>query len=338
MLITPVNQVPVRPVRPVVKPAPAPAPRPKPQAVQPAPQPGLFHRFVTWLLRPYLNYAADQGEARFMHPGRQADSHTPADVGLKAQKLGFKSGDGTPLSGWYMPADKPTGKTLVLAHGHGGNMGDMISQYARFLHDAGYNVLAFDFRNSGSSGGDHTTLGYEERGDLKAALDLAAAKGGTSLGVLGVSMGASTALEEASADPRVKTVVADCPFDTLTNAIVPRVKAATTSVGPLKDVHYPFPGLASEAILKRVIAKSGEPLPDVDPIKLMDKLGDRPVLFIHGAADDETPADCSRRLFDADPGKDKQLMLVPGARHAESHKVDPKGYEQRVLAWLGRTL
>lgn len=336
MSLAPINQAPmIRPVRPVVKqaPAPAPAPGPKPQA-RPAPKPGLFHRFVTWLLGPYLRYAADQGEARFMHPGHQADSHTPADVGLKAEKLSFKSGDGTPLSGWYMPAAKPTGKTIVLAHGHGGNMGDMISEYARFLHDAGYNVLAFDFRNSGSSGGDHTTLGYEERGDLEAALDLAAARGGTSLGVLG----ASTALEEASADPRVKTVVADCPFDTLTNAIVPRVKAATTSVGPLKDVHYPFPGLASEAILDRVIARSGEPLPDVDPIKLMGKLGSRPVLLIHGAADDETPADCSRRLFDADPGKDKQLVLVPGARHAQSHKTDPKGYEQRVLAWLGRTL
>jgi fermentation-respiration switch protein FrsA (DUF1100 family) len=293
---------------------------------------------VTWLLRPYLNYAADKGEARFMHPGGKHDSHTPADLGLKAEPLAFKSADGTPLAGWYMPADKPTNKTVVLAHGHGGNMGDMISEYAPFLHAAGYNVVAFDFRNSGSSGGDRTTLGYEERADLEAALDQAQARGGTALAVLGVSMGASTALEEAAADPRVKTLVADCPFDTLTNAIVPRVKASTTTVGPFKNVHYPFPNLASEAILQRVVAKSGEPLPDVDPIKLMGKLGDRPVLFFHGAQDDETPPDCSRRLYAADPGKDKQLVLVPGARHAQSHKVDPKGYEQRVVAWLGRTL
>lgn len=298
----------------------------------------FFHNALKWLLTPYLNYVAGRGQARFMHPTHENDEATPADLGMKGQKLSFKSGDGTPLSGWYIPADKPTDKTIVLAHGHGSNMGSMLKKYAKFLHDAGYNIVCFDFRNSGSSGGTQTTLGYDERGDLHAAIDQAVALGGKQVGVLGESMGASTAIEEAADDPRVKALVADCPFDTLYDAILPRVKASTTDVGPLKNVHYPFPKMASEAILQRVTEVAHEPLTSVDPLRLMPKLADRDVLLIHGAADDETPPDCSQRLYDADPGTNKQLFFVPGAKHAQSHEVDPKDYERKALATFAQGL
>lgn len=330
----------------VVRPA-TPAPRaatPAPQAPVPAastptaPQPGLWQRFERWILSPYLNYVAKKGAQQFMYPGREADSTTPQQLGLPGQKLSFTSADGkTPLAGWYIPAVPASDKTVVLAHGHGAQMGEMLSQYATWLHDAGYNVVAFDFRGSGSSGGTYSTIGYEERDDLKAAIDQAVARGGKNIAVLGVSQGGSTAIEQAARDPRVNAVIDDCGFDSLYDAVLPRLQAATQSVGPFK-IHYPFAKLGAQAIVDQVAKVTGEPVASTDPIKLMPQIANRPLMIIHGGADTETPPQDSQNLYNADPGTNKSLWIVPGAAHADSYKTDPKDYQQRVLNFLHASL
>ncbi|HEY9721816.1 MAG TPA: alpha/beta hydrolase [Oscillatoriaceae cyanobacterium] len=316
---------------------PAPA-KPASAPVPSQPKPSLWQRFERWILSPYLNYVGKKGAQQFMYPGRQADSTTPAQLGLQGQTLNFTSADGkTPISGWYIPAVPASDKTIVLAHGHGGQMGEMLSEYAPWLHKAGYNIVAFDFRGSGSSGGDRSTIGYEERDDLKAAIDQAVAKGGKNIAVLGVSQGGATALEQAARDPRVNAVIDDCAFDSLYDAVLPRLQAATLNIGPLK-IHYPFTKLGAQAIVDEVTKETGEPVASTDPIKLMPKLANRPVMIIHGAADDETLPQDSVNLYNADPGTQKSLWMVPGAGHAESYKTDPKDYQQRVLNFLQTSL
>jgi pimeloyl-ACP methyl ester carboxylesterase len=95
---------------------------------------------------------------------------TPADEGLEYQDLTYPSSDGVPLEAWFIPrAD--SGKLVVSMHAFGFNRYgfpahiepfrsafgpgndtevDFIRDY-KILHDAGYNVLAFDFRNHGRS-------------------------------------------------------------------------------------------------------------------------------------------------------------------------------------------
>lgn len=96
----------------------------------------------------------------------------PGDYGLAFESVTFPSTDGTPLEAWWIPREGST-KLIIANHplwfsrygfpAHlepwksiGSATGndfevDFVPDY-RILHDAGYNVLTYDFRNLGQSG------------------------------------------------------------------------------------------------------------------------------------------------------------------------------------------
>jgi fermentation-respiration switch protein FrsA (DUF1100 family) len=304
---------------------------------------GLAARAGKFLLAPLLHVAGNYGAKLFVRPGMgSAESGNPAKSGLAYEDMTFQSTDGTPLKGWYIPSATPSEKTVVLAHGHGGQMGDVMWRWAPFLHKAGYNVVCFDFRNSGGSGGDKTTMGFEERRDLDAAITQAQLKGGKHIAVMGLSMGAATALTQAVDDKRIEAVVSDCSFDTIQHAVESRTAKATFDIGPFKGLHIPFTKWSSEAVVKASERMTGHTdqspggsLSSNDPIHAISKLRDRPVFLIHGQADDDTLPGNTVNLAKADPNA--ELWLVPGAKHAESYQTDPATYKAKVLDYLSRS-
>jgi fermentation-respiration switch protein FrsA (DUF1100 family) len=295
------------------------------------------------LLAPYRALVGKIGAQAFVRPGQgTAEGADPSSLGLAFETVNFKSTDGTPLKGWYMPASAPTDKTIVLAHGHGGQMSDVNYRWARWLHKAGYNVMSFDFRNSGGSGGTKTTMGFEERRDLSAALSQVQARGADKIAVMGLSMGGATALSLAADDPRIDAVVADCSFDTLEHAVASRLARTTFDLGPFKGLHFPFQAEATRAVVAASEwltghvegAKDGS-LRSSEPLRAMYKLQDRPIFLVHGQDDDETYANNSENLARANPNA--ELWVVPGARHGESYKVQPQQYQAKVLSFLSRS-
>ena len=106
------------------------------------------------------------------NPRRSPILHTPAEHGLEFEDVFFQSLDGVPLEGWYMPAEG-SDKLIIVNHPMGfsrsgfpahlepwksafagtGNDFEInfISDF-KILHDAGYNILAYDLRNFGQSG------------------------------------------------------------------------------------------------------------------------------------------------------------------------------------------
>src|SRR5260370_8382848 len=70
-------------------------------------------------------------------------ARTPADHGLKFERVAFASADDTPLAGWYVPSalSAPRG-VIVLCHGVDSTRGGMLPK-AHILHHAPYPAFLF---------------------------------------------------------------------------------------------------------------------------------------------------------------------------------------------------
>src|SRR6185436_11609234 len=108
-------------------------------------------------------------------------------------------------------------EAVIVVHGHGGNRHSSLA-YASFLFPR-YTVLMPDLRGHGESEGRHTSVGYFERLDLIAAAEYLHDLGYEKIGVLGISMGAVTALLAAAECDLFSAVVADSPFAELRQAV-----------------------------------------------------------------------------------------------------------------------
>lgn len=104
----------------------------------------------------------------------------------------------TNLSGWFFPAVGTPLSTIILVHDNAGNrlQFDLDSpKLFELLVNSGYNVLAFDLRNSGKSEGSLSTYGYGEWADVLAAIQYARQYASTEDVILyGFGSGVSAAL------------------------------------------------------------------------------------------------------------------------------------------------
>jgi fermentation-respiration switch protein FrsA (DUF1100 family) len=244
----------------------------------------------------------------------------------------LEASDGIRLAGWYIPAgdgSPPNAPTVVLAHGEGGNKSTML-EYATLLHDR-YNLLLFDFRNHGQSGGDQTTQGALEQLDLRAVVDwLQKAKKPDSIAVLGVSMGGASALNDAITDHAVDAVILDSTYATLVGAVQAR----------LEQQGYPLALPGAWASLLGALLRTGQDLSAGDPIQLITRL-DRPVLIIVGGRDHEIgPRDGQDLLAAARDGDapSATLEVCADAGHGQPVETCRTDYSSWVLGFLDRNL
>jgi pimeloyl-ACP methyl ester carboxylesterase len=256
----------------------------------------------------YLVYVGAVGSSVLLERPATADCRTPAaqfgwayeaisydiadDARLTARNpdpthctyQGTKAGDevvtddGIHVAGWYIPAANgvgPTAATVVLVHGFKSNKSGIL-EYGEGLHEA-FNLVAFDLRNAGRSTGDQTTGGVLEQKDLRAVIDwLERTKHPATIGVFGNSLGAATAMSEATNDPRVVALALDSMHTRIRYQIEVRLQAAG---------HPAYPG--TWAIFVVTTLRTGIDLGAADPDDQLSKIGRRPLLFIHGTADDE---------------------------------------------------
>jgi pimeloyl-ACP methyl ester carboxylesterase len=101
---------------------------------------------------------------------------------------------------------------------HGSNVDRAINaDNARAMVQAGYDVLLFDFRGCGQSGGEHQTLGNLEPRDVLGAHDYMVGRGyaASRMTFLGISDGATALLRAAPRMPDVAAIVSDSAYDRL---------------------------------------------------------------------------------------------------------------------------
>ncbi|GMP76924.1 hypothetical protein CsSME_00033391 [Camellia sinensis var. sinensis] len=123
----------------------------------------------------------------------------------------------------YMPIVCPEGKALpcvIYCHGNSGCRADA-SEAAIILLPSNITVFTLDFSGSGLSGGEHVTLGWNEKDDLRAVVDYLRADGNVSLiGLWGRSMGAVSSLMYGAEDLSIAGMVLDSPFSDLVDLMM----------------------------------------------------------------------------------------------------------------------
>lgn len=177
---------------------------------------GIFviNRQTSNLLRPV-----------YQPPRKQTFFH-PEEFGLTKEEIQiYNPKHRLNLSGWLIPAISTSNQSqgrkkkplVIYAHGYGENRASHqgILKIAKALADEGISTLVFDFQNHGLSDPGKSTLGIREKHDLHAAIAYAKEKGYTDIGLIGASMGASTALQVAAESSEVKAVIADTAYTDL---------------------------------------------------------------------------------------------------------------------------
>ncbi|MFT9497483.1 alpha/beta hydrolase [Anaerosolibacter sp.] len=241
---------------------------------------------------------------------------------LSKVEVWLESPFGYKMRGWFYP-NGSSQKTIILCHGITMNLLHSI-KYFYLFYERGFNVLLYDHRNHGRSGGHFTTLGYYEKQDLAAWVDWVSHRLGSHsiIGIHGESMGAATALQHGAIDHRVRFYIADCSFSDLNALLAFRLKA---------DYRLPpFPWLPISSLITYCRTKAH--FQDVSPAATIKAIS-APVLFIHGSADTYIPPEMSIEMYREKIGS-KDLLLVEGAKHAKSIETAPKTYEEAVDTFL----
>lgn len=269
------------------------------------------------------NLAADKA----IHPGRDKINQTPKDFGFAYEDVSLTASDGTPIAGWYIPAEAPSAKTIVLVHGYQCNRLLWLRQkVVPMLHDT-YNLVLIDLRNHGASGGHVTTFSTLERLDVLAGIGEAKRRGATSIGVIGQSLGASSSINAVAEAPEVKALVEDCAFATVFSAFT----------GAISSTWAPQPALIAATALQLANQKLGLDMTAHEPITNVGAIAPRPVTFIHGAQDPYIFPANLQILSNAYQGP-KDVWLCPGALHGDSDTTRPEKWKRHVRALFDRVL
>jgi len=235
------------------------------------------------------------GAGGLLHPARHRVVGSPPPT---CQDATF-AGEGVNLKGWQCRASTTRRGTLVYLHGIADNRTSGAGVVERFGR-RGFDVVAYDSRAHGESEGDACTYGFFEKEDLHRVLDAVDAG---PLVLVGISLGAAVALQEAARDSRVTAVVAAETFSDLRTVATERAPFFFTS------------GAIARAF-QLAEQQGGFRVDAVSPVMAAKQIRN-PVLLIHGAVDSDTPPEHSQRVLAALAGP-KRLILVPGAGHNEA--------------------
>ena len=257
---------------------------------------------------------------RFTRARRQQ----PATWLAAAEPVRLVARDGrAQIMGWYLDPGDARGAVLFV-HGKDGCRGDELkapsAPLASSLVAAGFAVLSIDLRGHGTSSQARLTYGARERHDVLGAVDWLRARGHGRVGVLGASMGASTALLAAADEPAIAALVADSAFADFAEMIERQFKRLSSLPG------WFLPGALAVGRLL-----TGVDLRGVSPLASAAALVGRPVLVIHSEGDRFVPVADAQALAKA-TGAD--LWTTATQRHIGSYGGGPEAYTARVLAFF----
>jgi uncharacterized protein len=253
------------------------------------------------------------------------DKHhfTPEKYGLPFDEVQIPATDGAHLYGWWIPST-PTAPTLILLHGWGRNLARMMP-YIQALHPLGYNLLAFDARNHGSSSPvEHPTVGTFSQ-DVLSAVDFLRSnqRGVNAIGIIGLSVGGGASINAAGWDDHIRTVIT--------------VGAISHPVELMKHEfrkrHVPY--FVASFLLAYMRWRYGLDFDAIAPLNNISK-SNADFFLIHGDHDETVPLAQAQALSTAGKPEKTRLWIVPDKGHSDCN-THPQFWE-KVGEFLHETI
>ncbi|WP_426058789.1 alpha/beta hydrolase [Hymenobacter sp. B1770] len=251
--------------------------------------------------------------------GRPIDGPAPDTA---YQDITLMAADGTHLAAWYVPVARPRG-TVTLFHGYHSQRGGLNLE-AQHFRKLGFNTLQVDFRGSGASDGNYTSIGYEEAQDVKAAYDWVFRQNvNQKICLFGTSMGAVSVLRGIRLFPTMQPqgLILECPFASLIDASKGRLRSLSQPEEPLAhlivftgSLQNGFWGFNHDAVAYARAVRV-------------------PTLLQWGEQDPRVTRRETEAIYAAIRGP-KQLVTYPTAQHESYVRNDPAHWQASVAAFL----
>ncbi len=241
------------------------------------------------------------------------------------EQMETTSQDGLKLKAMFLPADSKSDKVLIAIHGYRSYNIREYANYLKFYHELGFHILLPDNRAHGESEGKYIGFGWLDRLDCIQWIHYMKKYFHQDLQIVlhGISMGSATVLMASGENlpDDVKCIISDCGFTSVLDEfkhelhdhkIVSTLLIPTATLLSKKRVGYSF----KEASTIEQVKKSRTP-----------------TLFIHGDQDDFVPTYMVYDLYNACQA-DKDLLIVEGAKHAESFIVNQELCEKTIIDFM----
>lgn len=212
----------------------------------------------------------------------------------------FRTTDGLALAAWWSPPPSEEAATVIIFHGNSGNRA-WTARKIRIYLDAGFGVLAPDYRGFGGNPGSPTENGL--RIDALAARTYALEEGARAdkLFYHGESLGSGVATWLATEHPPRGLIL----------------EAAFTSIPDVAQGIYPW--LPARAVTRDRFTS----LRRIRQVRA-------PVLLLHGEKDGTVPHSHSLELLSAHPGP-KQRITFPDGEHTDLYDY---GAGAIAVSWI----
>jgi dienelactone hydrolase len=278
--------------------------------------------------------------------------HSPSEHGLEYEDVTFPARDGVPLEGWFIPAAPGSRKLIIANHPMGFSRSGMPTQYEpwhadwaasgngfevdlvpdyKILHDAGYNVLAYDLRNHGLSSaanGGVSTHGITEWRDVVGSLEYVRTRPGTrdmTIGLFSRCMGAVATFAAMTRWPaafdRVRCLVSPQP---VTPRFIVQRRLAVMGLGDRLDDFNTLVRLRTSVGLEQRVPQEWARSVRV-PVFLYQVRGD--ILT--------DPSDV-QAMFDNIPVAEKKLQWIEGTSARWDGYLEFQRRPQPMLEWFAQ--
>ena len=252
------------------------------------------------------------------------NSVTPQKFDLDFETHRIQVNDQVELEAWHIPHAQSKG-IILMFHGYAASKASLLLE-ADLFHQMGYEIFLVDFRGSGGSNQNNTSIGYLEADDVSAAFHYVESRWNkTNLYLYGHSMGSVSILRAISEyDIQPDAIIVETVFDRMLSTV--RNRFILMGVPSFPSAHaLVFWG----GVINGHSGFSHNPVDYAPNVKC-------PTLMLHGEEDRLATPEEARAVFERIASDEKYFKSFSETGHGSYAASKPKQWKRAVGQFLNQ--